>query len=399
MRPYLYYPGCSMDSSARAYHDSIAFVTEKLGIELDEIDDWNCCGASEYFSISLTGAQALVGRNLAIAERTAVSVAATAAAGSATDGGASAASATAVLSRAAVEPAREARAVNAMRSAMATAPGAGTRGPRREPVGTLVAACSMCYLNLAKVDHQLAEDRGTATRVNEALAAGGLDYDAGSVRVRHLLEVVVREVGLEEVRSHVVRPLTGLRVAPYLGCLLTRPGYDDRWSAFEHPVEFDRLIAALGAEVVDFPAKTDCCGGHMTQISPGTAFSLIRRLVASAERRGAVLMATVCPMCQMNVDAFQGEMNRYFHAHHHVPILFFTQLMGLAFGAEPRAVGIGTELVSASAALATIGIEVPAEPEEATTPDGRPIRRRPRKPQGLPMPRMPEDRDDEEDGR
>jgi len=335
---FLYYPGCSMDSSARAYHVSIQSVCATLGVDLHEVDDWNCCGASEYFSISLTRAQALVGRNLAIAER------------------------------------------------------------EKNGSDTLVAACSMCYLNLAKTDHQLAESPRTAARINEALAAGGLRYDPGAVHVRHLLEVIVRDVGLDAVRERVVRPLTGLRVAPYMGCLLTRPGYDGQWSSFEHPVEFDRLIAALGAEVVDFPAKTDCCGGHMTQINPTTGFELIRRLVSTADRNGAHLMATVCPMCQMNVDAFQGEMNRSFHTSYHMPILFFTQLMGLAFGADPRTLGIGSELVDARAALGHIGIEVPPGPasDERPADAEAPAAPPPRVPRGrkgpeLPMPTMPRD--------
>ena len=108
-------------------------------------------------------------------------------------------------------------------------------------------------------------------------------------------------------------------------------------------------MAALGAEVVDFPLRTACCGGHMTQIGPNTGFELIRRLVDAADRREADLMVTVCPMCQMNVDAYQGEMNHHFRTAYHMPILFFTQLIGLAFGLEPKALGIGTEIVSARA--------------------------------------------------
>jgi heterodisulfide reductase subunit B len=132
----------------------------------------------------------------------------------------------------------------------------------------------------------------------------------------------------------------------------------------------------------------------MTQISPGTGFELIRRLVDSAGRLGADMLVTLCPMCQMNVDAYQGEMNRHFHAHHHMPILFFTQLMGLAFGAPPEQLGIGSEVVSARGALAKIGIEVP-EPEAPPDGDaagGPPARKkREKRPQGLPMPVMPDE--------
>jgi heterodisulfide reductase subunit B len=116
----------------------------------------------------------------------------------------------------------------------------------------------------------------------------------------------------------------------------------------------------------------------MTQIGPETAFELIRRLVADADERGAVLMATVCPMCQMNIDAYQNEMNHYFGLDYHMPILFFTQLMGLAFGRRPEELGVGAELVNARNALATIGVEVPVTLEPAAPR---------KKDEGLPMPR------------
>ncbi|HEX9839354.1 MAG TPA: heterodisulfide reductase-related iron-sulfur binding cluster, partial [Anaerolineales bacterium] len=127
-----------------------------------------------------------------------------------------------------------------------------------------------------------------------------------------------------------------------------------------------------------YPLTTSCCGGHMTQIGPETAFELIRRLVADADERGAHLMATVCPMCQLNIDAYQGEMNHYFSTGYHMPILFFTQLMGLAFGKEPGELGIGVELVSSRNALANLGVEVPIAQEPTV---------RKRKDEGLPMPR------------
>jgi heterodisulfide reductase subunit B len=196
-------------------------------------------------------------------------------------------------------------------------------------------------------------------------------------------------VGLDTVKDRVVRPLKGLRVAPYLGCMVPRPDYEKRWSDHEHPDELDRLLRVLGAEVIDFPLKTHCCGGHMTQIGPGTAFELIHRLVSSAEHYHADVMVTLCPMCQMNVDAYQSEMNHHLHTHHRMPILFFTQLVGLAFGRDARELGIGREFVSAREALQRIGVEVP----EA---DAGPAKQRPaRRDRGLPMPR-PRDAKSEE---
>ncbi len=318
MAKYLLYPGCSMESSAKAYADSLAAITKPIGLELEEIQDWNCCGATEYLGISLTPAYALITRNLALAAQQA-------------------------------------------------------NGHR-----TVVAPCSACYLNLAKADYYMREQPKLGKMVNEALQAGNLSYKPGSLEIRHLLDVIIYDIGLENIKSKVVRPLTGLRVAPYLGCMVPRPDYEGRWSDHEHPVELDLLLKALGAEVIDFPLKTHCCGGHMTQIGPETAFELIRRLIASADQYQADLMATLCPMCQMNLDAYQSETNRHFGTNYHMPIVFFTQLMGVAFGIAPEKLGFGMELVSAKKALEKIGLEIP-EQETLLT--------RPKKAEGLPMPK------------
>jgi heterodisulfide reductase subunit B len=328
---FLYYPGCSMDASARAYADSLEAISAPLGLELEEIEDWNCCGATEYQGISPTRAHALISRNLALAEA------------------------------------------------------------QKNGSHTVVAPCSACFLNLSKTEHYLREDKALATKVNTALAAAGLHYTPGSIEVRHLLEIIFFDIGIETIHSHVTRPLGGLKVAPYLGCLVTRPDYDGRWASHEHPREFDRLLRTLGAQVVDFPLKTDCCGGHMTQISPATGFELIRRLIHAAVEAGADMLVTLCPMCQMNIDAYQAEMNRHFKTSYHMPILFFTQLIGLAFGFPPEKLGIGTEIVSARQALNKIGIEVPVT--EAQEPVGAGAAGPPRRPRakqtGLPMPAMP----------
>jgi len=324
MTKYLFYPGCSMDASARAYNDSLMAIRDPLGLELEEIHDWNCCGATEYLGISVTPAYALISRNLALASKQA-------------------------------------------------------NGSR-----TVVASCSACYLNLAKADHHMAERPEMGERVNQALSAGGLHYTPGSLQIRHLLDVIINDVGLDYVKSKVVKPLQGLRVAPYLGCMIPRPDYGERWSDHEYPTELDRLLKALGAEVIDFPLKTACCGGHMPQIGPATAFDLLRRLISAAAQYNADMMVTVCPMCQMNLDAYQGEMNRFFNTKYHMPVVFFTQLVGLAFGFEAAKLGFGKELVNPRPALSKIGVEVP-QPEETKA------RQKKVKKTGLPMPVMPGD--------
>ena len=237
MNKYLLYPGCSLESSAKAYMESLNAIRDPLDVHFEEIDDWNCCGATEYLGINLIPAYSLIARNLALAAR------------------------------------------------QSAAQMDGTR--------TIVAPCSACYLNLAKADCYMQERPSLGVKVNEALEAGGLQYKAGTLDVRHLIDILVYDIGLDAIRSKVTRPLHGLRVAPYMGCMLPRPDYQHRWSDHEHPTELDDLLRALGAEVIDYPLTTSCCGGHMTQIGPETAFELIRRLVADADERGAHLMATV----------------------------------------------------------------------------------------------------------
>jgi len=318
---YLFYPGCSMESTARPYLQSLQAIEDKLASTFTEIEDWNCCGATEYMAAYRIPAYALVARNLALAET-------------------------------------QANGTN-----------------------TLLAACSACYLNLAKTEKYMRTDRELDQTVNEALAAGDLHHTPGSVQVRHLLDVLYNDIGAEKIKETTERPLTGLRVAPYYGCMIVRPDPDNRWTEHEFPTALEELIASTGAEAVEFPLRTHCCSGHMPQISADSAYTMIRRLVHGAVVSGADLMVTLCPMCQLNLDAYQVEMNKHFDTNYHMPILYFTQLLGLAFGVPAEELGIGKEFVSAAPALKRIG--VPLEEPEAGG-----ARKRPTKPEGLPMPQM-----------
>ncbi len=313
---YGYYPGCSLERNAIAYHESAMAVAPLLGIEFTELEDWNCCGATEYISLHALPAYALVGRNLALAAQ--------------------------------------------------------------QQLNRMVAPCSACFINLAKTDKYMADDPRLARLVNEALAAGGLHYKPGSVRVRHLFQVIVEDVGFEAVAARVVKPLYNLRVAPYYGCLIVRPTLQPPFDDPEYPTSLDRLLRVLGAKVVDFPVKTHCCGGHMTQISEATALELIRRLLKNAVDYQADMIVTLCPMCQLNLDGYQEEVNKHFGTDYRLPVLYFTQLMGLAFGLPPGVLGFGREFVDPTPALAKIGAEPPA-------PDKK---ERPSK-EALPMPAMP----------
>ncbi|MCC7209125.1 MAG: CoB--CoM heterodisulfide reductase iron-sulfur subunit B family protein [Anaerolineae bacterium] len=336
MASYTFYPGCSLQKSARPYFDSLMAISSVLNLDIKEIPDWNCCGATEYIAVHHVAAYALAGRNLALAAQMANG-----------------------------DPASH----------------------------TVMAACSLCYLNLAKTDSYMRDDPQLNAQVNEALAAGGLTYTPGTLRVRHLLDIIIKDIGLDLVKSKVVKPLKGLRIAPYFGCMIARPDRSNRWDNVEHPVALDRLMRALGAEVVDYPMKTHCCGGHMTQINTPVAYELIRRLVHGAAEYNADLMVTLCPMCQLNLDAYQTEMNRYFHTNYRMPILYFTQLMGVAFGLEPETLGLGKEFVDSRPALGRIGVELPPPEAElaAVTPKPRPKKAEKGAKVGLPMPQMPGD--------
>jgi heterodisulfide reductase subunit B len=316
---YSFYPGCSLSHSARPYAVSTDAVAAALDLHLHEIDDWNCCGATEYISLNKAAAYALVGRNLALASQ--------------------------------------------------------MNGNKQ-----VVTPCSACYLNLRKANHYMAEYPDLAEMTNTALAAGGLSYQPGTLQVRHLLDVIYADVGPAEISERVTQRLTGLKVAPYYGCLIVRPEFEDHFDDTEQPTKLDELLSALGAEVVDFPLKASCCGGHMAQISADTAFSMIRRLLQSATDNGADMIVTICPMCQLNLDAYQSQVNHHFGTDFDLPVLFFTQMIGLALGLPREALGIGQQIVSADAALAKIG----AKPEEKPARK----RRKRKRDKSIPMPRM-----------
>ena len=306
---YGYYPGCSLSKSAKPYDDSTKAIADQLGLTFEEIDDWNCCGATEYFSLNKTAAYSLVARNLALAAS-------------------------------------------------------------QDGLEEIVAPCSACYLNLRKTDHYMGKYSKIGEDTNAALAAGGLSYKPGSLKVRHLLDVVVEDIGIEALREKVTAPLTNLRVAPYYGCLISRPELNgDKQQNPEYPMSLDHLMDALGATVVDFPLKAHCCGGHMTQISSDTAFELIRQLLHNADEYKADVIVTVCPMCQLNLDAYQPQVNRHYGTNYKLPVLYFTQMIGLALGIPARELGIGKEIVAASPVLKKIGSEIEKEP--VSTPKRR----------------------------
>lgn len=265
---YLYYPGCSLESSARSYDVSTRWVFHRLNLDLQELEDWNCCGATMYMSIKETISLSFSARNLAIAEKN---------------------------------------------------------------NGEIVAPCSSCYTILNKTNHILQENFILRAKVNQSLKRAGLEY-RGTVRVRHPLDVLVNDVGLEKIKAKTVRSLNGIRIAPYYGCQIVRPEgfFDDR----ENPITMDELFASLGATIVPYPVKLRCCGGMLMTTFPEVALALNREILEAAENEQADVIVTTCPLCQINLDAYQDKINKKFGTKFRLPIMFFTQLLALSLGAD-----------------------------------------------------------------
>jgi heterodisulfide reductase subunit B len=282
---YTYYPGCSAEGVGRAFTESLYAVFEHLGAGLNELEDWNCCGATAWPSVDQDQAFALAARNLALAED--------------------------------------------------RAPGAG-------PVD-VVASCAGCYRALLKAEEALGVPGSSAAKLGGALAAIGLDYE-GRARSRHAVDIMVNEIGLDRIREAVVRPLTGMKVASYYGCQLVRPSarFDDQ----QDPTSMDRLVEAIGAEPVDWPLKTRCCGGScycggpVIGVMPDATMQLSYALLREAAKRGAEVVATSCPLCHFNLEGFQDRMARRFGHPVDVPVAFVTQLVGLALGIDEKRLGL-----------------------------------------------------------
>ena len=212
----------------------------------------------------------------------------------------------------------------------------------------LVTPCSSCFITLYGADLQLKQNPQLMEQVNEALAVVNLGYH-GEVRVRHLTEVLVNDVTPEVIVAKVQRGFNGLKVAPYYGCQLVRPdyGFDDP----ESPQSLDRLVVSLGAEAVPYPLKNRCCGGSLIISEERLALGLIRKLLDNAVENGAQCIITPCPLCQLNLDAYQSRVNSKFSTKFNLPVLFITQLIGLALGIDAKSLGLNTNIVSPSPVL------------------------------------------------
>lgn len=281
MTTYSYFPGCSLEKMALSYNQSAKQTTKAVGVELQELEDWNCCGATAYFHVDELLAYAMVGRNLAMAEK------------------------------------------------------AGH---------DLVAPCSACYKNAYFANAYLKEDEDLANHINYALDQDNLTF-SGDIEVKHLMEVFADDVGYEALKEKVTHPLKGLKVAPYYGCQIVRPKKDHE--DVENPQMFEDLMTAIGADPVDFAYRLRCCGGSLLITSREAAFKLILELLQNVQQSEADVIATACPLCQTNLECYQMQINQEYGTDFKIPVLYFTQLIGLSLGIPTKKLGVGSEFVSA----------------------------------------------------
>jgi heterodisulfide reductase subunit B len=287
---YAYYPGCSLLSGAKEYDASVRAVFERLAIDLVELTDWSCCGAVHADVENADAATVLPARNLALAEA--------------------------------------------------------------QGFDKILAPCSGCYRNLRRASLRVAADNGVRKTVNKLLREGlTLSKD---IEVLHPVYAILEELGLDTIGRAVTRPLTGLKVASYYGCMMSRP--KDRFDSPERPLGLDQIVGALGAEVVDYPMKAKCCGGAMAISHSGVTARLSGAVLESAQEAEADLVALACPMCHTALDAYQARAERALGHALDLPVLYITQLMGLALGVDASKLGFERHLVSPRKQLARLGI-------------------------------------------
>lgn len=280
-----YYPGCTLSTKAKNYDRSGRAVAAALGLELEELPEWQCCGAT--FPLMLDDSMALIAP-------------------------------TRVLYQA-------------------------------QQAGERVAVlCAICFNVLRRSQALLRRDPEMLERINWFTEQ---EY-RGDLHVVHFLEILRDDLGWETLAERVVRPLTGLRVAPYYGCLLLRPygeiGLDDP----EDPVILHDLVRALGAEPVGFPYNIECCGSYLTVKEPEVSETLSKDIVASAREHGAQVIVTACPLCQFNLDYPQRETEAG-RTGNEIPVLYFTQLMAVALGLPEETWGFEEHYVDPRSAVSS----------------------------------------------
>ncbi|HEX6827824.1 MAG TPA: CoB--CoM heterodisulfide reductase iron-sulfur subunit B family protein [Burkholderiales bacterium] len=285
-KEYAFYPGCSsqLKASASNYLVSVNAMCEKLDIRMTEIPDWNCCGASVgYGEGGELPRLAISARNFALAEQ-------------------------------------------------------------HLPGQDIVATCAACWLASREAIERLDASAQLMNETNEALAAAGLSY-RGEVKARHMVEVLIEDLGYEELGRPVVKPLEGLKIAGYVGCQTNRP-FGIAGESFENPLYLDKLVETLGGQSLPkYEQKVTCCGGALAFSEPEKSQKQIRDIVEAAYDHGADLIVTPCPLCQANVEVYQSEINRKQGTRFAMPVTYYSQLMTVTYGGTPKEAGLDGHVI------------------------------------------------------
>jgi heterodisulfide reductase subunit B len=273
-----YYPGCSLESTAKDFDRSFRGICRVYGIELVDIPDWSCCGASAAHQLSEELAFALPYRNLVKAEEGSLK--------------------------------------------------------------TVISPCPACYSHHVHA-HKAVEER---PELNDRMAEiVGRGYNK-SVASRHLLDFLHRDIGLERIREEVKRPLEGLRVANYYGCLTRLPGVDI--DGAENPTMMDQITSALGAESLDWSHKTECCGASLSITRTDIGLRLANEILEAAKDVNADCIAVVCPLCQSNLDMRQPDVEKKYSRSFRLPIIYLSQLIGLTLEMGIKELGLEKLIVN-----------------------------------------------------
>ena len=293
-----YYPGCTLKTTAKEFDVSTKASAKALGINLVELPRWNCCGTVHALAKDDVMHHIAPLRNLLRVEEAQLS---------------------------------------------------GIVDEKR-----VITLCAMCYNTLKRANERIKKSRDDRDIINRFMDAEGLAYE-GDVKVLHLLELLRDEIKFENVAKKVVKPLKNLKVASYYGCLLVRPkeiGLDD----VENPQVLENLMTALGADPVDFPYKTECCASYQTVDNPGIVAERTYRILTSAQRAGADVVSVSCPLCAFNLDNRQKETVNLYSDFKKMPILYFTQLLGIALGCPEEALRFDLHSVDPKPALKQKGL-------------------------------------------
>ncbi len=208
--------------------------------------------------------------------------------------------------------------------------------------GDLAVACAACFSRLKVTQHKLADNNEKRKQVEYAIG-GTVPMDK---QVKHLLEILAKDYGLERLAAAVEKPLSGVKIACYYGCLLTRPPDVPNLDCIEAPTIMERVIEAAGAETVSWSHRMECCGANFTLSRPGVVLKLSADILASAKRTGADCIMVACPLCHGNLDIRQKEIEETTGEQYGMPVFYMTQLLALAAGVPPKKLGFGSMIVS-----------------------------------------------------